>query len=126
MEIADRRRAIAAYQLTGLTLGQRYLIGVRGYAANGYVGPMVTKIVSFVQIADDDSDGLPDQWAEVFDVSGGSVDFDGDGLTNAQEYQNGTLPNRADSDDDGFYDAEEIKGKSDPAVRTLRCRSNRR
>ena len=40
---------VLTYQLTGLTFGQRYLIGVRGYAANGYIGPMHSIVVNYVK-----------------------------------------------------------------------------
>jgi hypothetical protein len=49
---------------------------------------------------DTDLDGLPDSWeiANFGDLSQGpSGDFDGDGLTNLQEYQSGTDPEKPDS-----------------------------
>lgn len=36
-------------------------------------------------------------------------DTDGDGLTNAEELEAGTLPNRADTDKDGLGDREEVE-----------------
>ncbi len=41
-------------------------------------------------------------------------DLDNDGLTNAQEYQYGTNPNKSDSDDDGISDKDEINDGTDP------------
>ncbi|MEM9379682.1 MAG: hypothetical protein AAGB93_06995 [Planctomycetota bacterium] len=41
-------------------------------------------------------------------------DYDGDGLTDAQELVLGTFPFVADSDDDGFMDGEEVARQSDP------------
>ena len=42
-------------------------------------------------------------------------DNDGDGLTNKQEYEYGTNPDKADSDDDGWNDYEEIiEHQTDP------------
>ncbi len=35
-------------------------------------------------------------------------DSDNDGLTNLQEYQNGTDPQNKDSDGDGFSDGDEL------------------
>src|SRR3989344_9371311 len=41
-------------------------------------------------------------------------DSDGDGLTNAQELQQGTDPNNPDTDGDGFSDGEEVEKGTDP------------
>lgn len=50
---------------------------------------------------DTDSDGLPDAWESAHGLSVGvndaNADSDGDGLTNFQEFQLGTLPNSATS-----------------------------
>jgi hypothetical protein len=60
---------------------------------------------------DTDEDGLPDSWEMQHFGSldhHGSGDFDGDGLTNLQEYQRGTNPGKYDSDGDGIADAEDM------------------
>ena len=48
------------------------------------------------------------------DGGGGSVDSDGDGLSDAEEIELGTDPNDADSDDDGLDDGEEVEAETDP------------
>ena len=63
---------------------------------------------------DYDQDGMPDVWEfrydlDPIDASDGSQDNDGDGLTNAEEYQAGTNFNSADSDGDGVSDGDEVK-----------------
>lgn len=66
---------------------------------------------------DSDSDGLADRWEITYfpDLStDGTTDYDGDGLTNAEELANNTLPNNADSDDDGTNDGSEIAAGTDP------------
>ncbi|WP_353568885.1 thrombospondin type 3 repeat-containing protein [Haloferula sargassicola] len=72
-----------------------------------------------VPLADDsDSDGLPDLWEENYGLDpadDGSVnpdngpdgDPDHDNRTHLQEYNDGTNPVKADSDDDGLDDGEE-------------------
>jgi hypothetical protein len=68
---------------------------------------------------DSDGDGLPDAWetenfGNLSQTANG--DPDNDGLTNAQEFANGTDPNNADSDGDGLKDGEEINTtKTDPS-----------
>jgi len=68
---------------------------------------------------DSDGDGLPDAWeTENFGNLNqtASADPDNDGLTNAQEFANGTDPNNADSDSDGLKDGDEINTtKTDPS-----------
>ncbi len=68
---------------------------------------------------DSDNDGLPDAWeTENFGNLNQTAtgDPDNDGLTNAQEFTNGTDPNNADSDGDGLKDGEEINTtKTDPS-----------
>jgi hypothetical protein len=60
---------------------------------------------------------IPDTWRlKYFDAStcsnqdncGDDADPDHDGLTNLEEYQNGTDPNNADSDADGLADGDEV------------------
>ena len=68
---------------------------------------------------DTDLDGLPDEWEEVYigdTYSDGEEDLDGDGLTNWEEFQNGTHPNESDSDDDGLPDGWEVAHGLDPLV----------
>lgn len=63
---------------------------------------------------DSDGDGLPDSWeiTHFDDLSrDGSEDEDSpapDGLTNKQEFDEGTDPKKADSDDDGLTDGDEV------------------
>jgi|GEM_PF-4770958 len=62
--------------------------------------------------ADSDNDGLPRKWEENYRLSDSNpldatLDPDGDSLNNLLEFQNGTNPLRADSDDDGLNDNEE-------------------
>src|SRR5205807_1492586 len=55
-------------------------------------------VVAFAVLADNDRDGMADDWEVAFFGStsnprgGASDDFDSDGLTNLQEFQNGTDP----------------------------------
>jgi len=52
---------------------------------------------------DDDNDGMPDAWEtenrfDPFDAADASLDSDGDGLINLEEYQGGTDPNVSDAE----------------------------
>lgn len=79
--------------------------------------------VTFTNPAHPDSDGdrLSDGWEVLYDLDpldpsdgGISTDTDGDGLSNLDEFMNGTNPNLADSDGDLVNDVPEIAQGSDP------------
>jgi arylsulfatase A len=68
----------------------------------------------FAPFPDNDLDGMPN-WFENRHAglgrenpSDAALDFDGDGLSNLDEYRNGTDPNNPDSDGDGSSDGEEV------------------
>lgn len=76
-----------------------FLLGDSNPAVNNDIDP-----------EDLDGDGMADEWEEIFfgDTSqDGTEDFDGDGLTNAEEYLAGTNPANPDSDGDGKLDGED-------------------
>jgi hypothetical protein len=62
-------------------------------------------------IVDSDEDGLPDEWEFRYFGNldqGPEDDPDGDGLSNADELEQGTDPNNPDTDGDGLSDGDEI------------------
>lgn len=68
---------------------------------------------------DADKDNIADEWEERYRLSpttsnDASLDTDGDGLTNLQEFTENTNPNVTDTDRDGVEDAEEIAEGTDP------------
>ncbi|MFK5948126.1 MAG: dockerin type I domain-containing protein [Methylococcales bacterium] len=68
---------------------------------------------------DADFDGLPDAWelsytGFVIGNDESSLDFDGDGLLNIDEFLNGTQPNNPDSDGDLVPDGYEVVNNNDP------------
>ena len=71
---------------------------------------------------DSDDDGMPDVWEELFGLDKNNPDdagedtLDMDGLTNLQEFENGSDPTDADSDDDNLTDGDEVNiTETDPA-----------
>ena len=69
--------------------------------------------------ADTDGDGMCDGWEVNYsfdpsDPSDADLDFDGDQLSNIQEYNNGTDPTNPDSDGDGMTDYWEVLNGTDP------------
>jgi Concanavalin A-like lectin/glucanases superfamily/PA14 domain/Bacterial TSP3 repeat len=73
---------------------------------------------SVFNLADTDSDGLPDGWETAFfpgDLTKlGAGDFDSDTVNDTAEYTNGTDPTKPDTDDDGLTDAQEITATTNP------------
>lgn len=66
-----------------------------------------------------DGDGLPDAWEAQYGLSNltfadASIDTDGDGLTNYEEFLLGTDPTNEDADGDGMPDGWEISFGFDP------------
>jgi len=68
----------------------------------------------FTPFPDNDLDGMPNWFENKYagldreNPLDAALDFDGDGLTNLEEYQNGTDPNNPDTDGDGFSDGYEV------------------
>lgn len=62
---------------------------------------------------DSDGDGMPDYWEDRFKLDknkyDSDLDPDKDGLTNFEEYYNGTNPFDPDTDKDGLNDGDEVK-----------------
>jgi hypothetical protein len=68
---------------------------------------------------DRDRDGLPDRWELLYglnsaDPADASFDYDLDGLSNLEEFQQGTLPFNADTDRGGEADGSEVTAGRDP------------
>jgi hypothetical protein len=75
----------------------------------------------FVPFPDNDRDGMPNGFENRNaglsreDPSDAVLDFDNDGLTNLEEFQNGTDPNNPDTDGDGVSDGDEVHARhTDP------------
>lgn len=68
---------------------------------------------------DSDNDGIPDWWEERYGMDKNSLadaleDFDGDGISNKNEYEYLTNPLEEDSDYDGTFDGAEISLGQNP------------
>lgn len=83
-------------------------------------GPTYADVTSFdhVAAADSDNDGMRDEWELEFFLVVGTDDSagnpDGDGLSNLEEFQNGSDPGLTDTDRDGIDDGVEVANGTDP------------
>lgn len=80
---------------------------------------------AYSQHKDSDNDGIPDWWEDLYGLdklnpADASLDPDLDGLTNLQEYLNGTHPHLADTDGDGVPDGVEVAQRSNPLLASSR------
>jgi len=101
--------------LEGLQTGAVYDVQVSALNGSGWAGDRSGAVrVIVTNGVDNSGDGLPDDWAAFYGVSGAQNDDDKDGLTNLQELELGTNPTRQKSDGDAFSDWEEAQAGTDP------------
>jgi PKD repeat protein len=86
-----------------------------------YLYDEVGNRISATSESDSDVDGMPDAWEATYGLNSNfpndaGYDKDGDGLTNLQEYQSGTVPTNPDTDGDGMSDRWEVLNNLDPLV----------
>jgi hypothetical protein len=83
-----------------------------------YPEPFYNRLLT--EIDDWDSDGMPDEWENQYDLNSliddSSGDLDGDGSLNLNEYKAGTYPNDPDTEDDGMPDGWEVQYGLKPLV----------
>ena len=80
---------------------------------------------AFANAKDSDKDGMPDVWEDAnlfnkFSAADATLDADGDGLNNRDEFLAGTNPRNVDSDGDGISDALERANASNPLLAASR------
>ncbi|MBN1671162.1 MAG: chitobiase/beta-hexosaminidase C-terminal domain-containing protein, partial [Kiritimatiellae bacterium] len=75
-------------------------------------------VASAVYELDSDADGLPDSWEQAhfgdLGTADQTTDYDGEGLSDLAEYENGTDPALVDSDGDSFSDYVEVINGTQP------------
>lgn len=107
------------------TIAVRFLAAF-DQGARGSVTPNweINKVI-IETLTDNDGDGMSNSFEELYDfldpdnAADAAMDEDNDGLENLEEFQRGTIPNDADTDDDGYTDGVETEtGKWTSAVDT--------
>ena len=102
------------------TLGYRAYSSIRIGGLAQVFG--VDAIETATYLPDSDNDGLPDDWEILYGLDplvpngddGPDGDPDDDGLTNLEEYNEGTDPTNPDTDGDGMPDGWEVDHGLDP------------
>ena len=102
-----------------LEVGQKYYIFVTYKSLTGEMYVVETPTTYTNAYIDSDNDGIPDNWLDIYfqlkDIDNiAIIDSDMDGLTNIEEYQNGTNPLNPDTDGDNVYDGIELTNKLNP------------
>ena len=116
----------ANFPVQGLTPGTEYFFKVRTVTdphannQNTVTSEFTSEVTATTSgsVIDTDGDGLDDVWETTFFGNldqGAGGDPDVDGLTNLTEFNVGTAPNAADTDNDAFDDFREFVSASDPA-----------
>lgn len=80
---------------TNLPDGEEFAYQVRAFDYAGNLSPLSQEIIVATAPADEDGDGLPDEWESKFfgeEPAAPGEDADGDGVTNLQELQAGSDP----------------------------------
>jgi streptogramin lyase len=89
--------------------------------AGGLKSTRETTFTYSLSLLDSDRDGMPGEWEMAHGLdpnnpADANLDFDNDGLTNLQEYQNDTNPKNQDTDNDGMPDGWEVAYGLNPDV----------
>ena len=84
-----------------LVLQELDLDGVIGFEVVRYVLWSELDLITTLNLADSDGDGMHDSWESTYgldpNVDDALLNLDGDGLNNLQEYEQGYEPNNAGS-----------------------------
>ena len=123
----DNTTASTSGATAGPASGSNYFEGLSGTVANPIVSFSLAQN-NFVRYddlgfvvapsSDSDHDGLLDSWeiqyfGNITTTAGGPTeDYDSDGMTDKQEYDNNTNPTNSDTDGDGLTDGDEFHGTS--------------
>jgi len=85
-------------------------------------GNTTKSVCVMVNTSDGDADGMPDNWEDQYGLNTSTddsgQDLDNDGLSNLDEYQNGTNPTISDTDSDDLPDGWEVTYGLNPVVST--------
>lgn len=98
--VATYSTSSTSYTETGLSTGITYYYVVSALNSSGTEGPNSSQVSATTTTPDSDGDGLPDSWETQYfgNLSQGpNGDYDGDSVTNLQEYQSGTNPTIANA-----------------------------
>lgn len=84
----------ARFADSGLPDDERFSYAVRAFDFAGNLSPMSERVTARTIAMDTDGNGLPDHWEDRYFPDGvdPAADADGDGVTNIDEFRNGTDP----------------------------------
>ena len=113
-DIGENTNVIAG--ITDVTMIRSNLVTTAGRDLLSRLDQYRTTLTSgiFAPFPDNDLDGMPNWFENRYagfnrdNPADAALDFDGDGLTNLEEFQNGTDPHNRDTDRDGYLDGDEV------------------
>ena len=121
--VPDGGSDLLQFNISGAVAGDIFTVYGTSNGAGSLIGAATFDIsIDITDPTDTDGDKIGDNWEKFYfgdlDVTDGTVDSESDGLTDLEEWQEGTNPLQADTDADGLTDGDEVNANNPDGVAT--------